>query len=161
MRNKLKKYIGDYYQPVEVNKKFLNRDYSFGYWVGEEISKNLPVPKTSILHTNNVVNISEEDLIENRRLRKIWEDKILEKKDDDSNDSWDNFNKHNSYIKHKYLDKKVSFSVNTKIKVNDINTFLKGVSESIWDSDLSYYKCKEEEIYLKITDEDFLITLFL
>lgn len=148
-----------------------NRDYNFGNWVGTEISRDLPVLETDIIHTNYIIKVSEEDRLEHSRLYNIWSDKIWSNKisnkvensnnDETSSSDWENLKSHMDYLKYKYLEKKVFYSIESKIKIKDVDLFLKGISEALWDSDICNYKCKPEEIDLKINEDNYLITLYL
>ena len=63
-------------EQIEKNQKYLDEvtvDYHYGCFVGEHIVDNyLPTLSTDMIHSNRVIEVSEEDTLENKRLDTEW-----------------------------------------------------------------------------------------
>ncbi len=125
-----------------------------GYYVGEYIIDHyLPTLNTDLLTTKTIINISNEENKEYERLEEIW------KKRNKTYDSYGKsleFEDQRKYVKilaDKYLPKILECNVPKVIPI-DMEQFKKGIGTALWDSDLSWYSCKNVDIEFEQTDED-------
>jgi hypothetical protein len=142
---------------IDENQKYLDEvtvDYHYGYFVGEHIvNRYLPTLSTDMLQSHNVIKVSEEDTIENRRLDKEWYSttKYQDKYDGDNDgdkSKWELYYQHNKMLEQKYLPKKLDCYLRL-LKINDEKEFKEGLRSSLWDCDMCSYNIDVENIKIE------------
>lgn len=135
----------------------LTLDYQLGFYVGEYIyDRILPTLSTDELKTRKVINVSEEDTIENKRLHKEWIEKVVyggNKINVSENIFWKAYFEHNNMLEKKYLPHTLECHVPT-LYFDNIDEFKNGLIESLWNSDLCAYSLKPENIKIKMNGND-------
>lgn len=122
--------------------KKLTAEYQLGYYVGEYIySRFLPTLSTDLLQTRNVIKVSEENELENKRLCDEW---LLDK----CTEKWDLYYQHNKMLEKKYLlhELKCHFDL---LHIKKEKQFKDGLINSLWNCDLCYYSLKPEDITIE------------
>jgi hypothetical protein len=142
---------------IEEHQEYLDKvtvDYHLGYFVGEHIvNRYLPTLSTDMLQSWNVIKVSEEDTIENRRLDKEWysttkyQDKYDGENDGDKT-KWELYHQHNKMLEQKYLPKKLDCHLRL-LKINDEKEFKEGLRSSLWDCDMCSYNIDVENIKIE------------
>lgn len=133
--------------------KKLTAEYQLGYYVGEYIySRFLPTLSTDILQTRNVIEVSEEDELENKRLFDKW---II----DNDIEKWDLYHQHNKMLEKKYLPHKLRCHFGL-LYIKKEKQFKDGLINSLWNCDLCYYSLKPEDIIIE-HDLDFNTTTII
>lgn len=134
-----------------MKKERVGPNYYLGTLVGEIIyQKYLPTMNVDVLHSKHVVNATPEEKAEADRLHNILTDTYS---DDTPSDKWGY--KESSSIAHKnwidyinslakiHLPEKLHCRFN-RIVVTDMNEFKEGLTDYLWDTDLSWYKVKDD-----------------
>lgn len=122
--------------------KKLTAEYQLGYYVGEYIySRFLPTLSTDILQTRNVIKVSEEDELENKRLFDKW---II----DNDIEKWDLYHQHNQMLEKKYLPHELKCHFDL-LHIKKEKQFKDGLINSLWNCDLCYYSLKPEDITIE------------
>jgi len=144
-------------EQIEKNEKYLEEltiDHQFGYYVGNHIvSSYLPTLSTDMIHSNRVIEVSEEDTLENKRLDAEWFSTTRHMPNwdgevDGSKEKWNEYFQHNKMLEQKYLPNPLECHLGL-LKINDMNEFKKGLSFSLWDCDMCSYDIKEENIKIE------------
>mgnify|MGYP003351860365 CR=1 FL=1 len=124
---------------IEENQKYLEEltiDHEFGYYVGNHIvSSYLPTLSTDMIHSNRVIEVSEEDTLENKRLDTEWFSTTRhmpnwDGETDGSNDKWEKYFQHNKMLEQKYLPNPLECHLGL-LKINDMNEFKKDAAIGI------------------------------
>lgn len=144
-------------EQIKEHQEYLDKvtvDYHLGYFVGEHIvNRYLPTLSTDMLQSWNVIKVSEEDTIENRRLDKEWysttkyQDKYDGENDGDKT-KWELYHQHNKMLEQKYLPKKLDCHLRL-LKINDKKEFKEGLRSSLWDCDMCSYNIDVENIKIE------------
>lgn len=133
--------------------KKLTAEYQLGYYVGEYIySRFLPTLSTDILQTRNVIEVSEEDELENKRLFDKW---II----DNDIEKWDLYHQHNKMLEKKYLPHELKCHFDL-LHIKKEKIFKDGLINSLWNCDLCCYSLKPEDIIIE-HDLDFNTTTII
>ena len=124
-------------------------EYQLGIMIGDFIvSKYLPTLSTDGIQTNNVVEVSVEDTIENERLHNLWSDRIdnkdLEK--EIYNQRWEEYREHSKILQRKYLPHILECYIPRISSINKPDDLIKGIRASLWDCDCSNYDTDKMEI---------------
>ena len=108
-------------------KNSLTSEYQLGYYVGEYIvSRFLPTLSTDIIQSRRVINVSEEDTEENKRLDSEWVN-TKRPNEEGSKDKWDLFYRHNKMLEKKYLPNPLICHLGT-LNILNMDEFKKGLS---------------------------------
>jgi len=142
---------------IEEHQNYLDEisiDYQLGYYVGEHIvNRYLPTLSTDMIQSRNIIKVSEEDEIENKRLDEEWFKTTRHNDDwDGENDGdknkWDLYHQHNKMLEKKYLPKELDCHLRL-IKFNDEKEFKEGLRSSLWDCDMCSYNIEIENIKIE------------
>lgn len=135
-----------------MKKNDLSSDFQLGYNTGDYIIKNyLPTLSTDMIKSNRIINVSEEDILENKRLDNEWYkttkhggnwDGINENGDIEK---WNLLYQHNKMLEKKYLPNPLICDVGI-LNIQNINEFKRGLNISLWDCDICSYSIKPENI---------------
>ena len=131
-------------------------DRQLGYWVGEYIFfKYLPTISSDMMHTRNVIQVSEEDTAECVRLEKIWWDAINDPKNKKNGrgvapKEWNALLTYRKFLQEKYMPALLECHLH-KIYPTDIEEFKTGLAVSLWDCDCCSYHTDSDKI--TITDD--------
>lgn len=143
--------------------KSLTLEYQLGTFVGENIiNRYLPTLSTHPIHSNNCIQVSDEDFDEHERLEKKWMDRVCWGNFPDMNEEnkehalWDELSKYNKYLDKKYLPE-VLLCTFDPIYVENIDGFKQGIADALWNSDICVYSTNLEDIKIYY-DEDFYLT---
>lgn len=116
---------------------YTNADYQLGIYVGEFIvGLHLPTLNIDSLKTNKIVEVSNEEFQEYKKLYDIWECQNHE-------ENWKVVRDYTKKLGEKYLPKKLEINV-PKFYPNDLSLLKKGVERSIWDCDRSWYWVEDD-----------------
>ena len=126
---------------------FKDLNYQLGMYVGEHITfKYLPTLSTDMMHTNTRVQVSEEDAERHRivdeALHNTWK---INKGSENSVKEFEVYKALNNELARKYLPEKLTCLI-PKIYPTNIDTFKEGLSDQLWDTDLSHY-FPEDDFY--------------
>ena len=139
---------------IEKNKLYLEKltvDRELGYYVGEHIvNRYLPTLSTDMLYSRRVIEVSEEDKIENKRLDTEWFSTTKhmpnwDGESDGDNAKWNLYLQHNKMLEKKYLPNPLECHLGL-IKFNDEKEFKEGLRTSLWDCDMCSYNIDVENI---------------
>ena len=142
---------------IKRNEEYLQQasmDYQLGFYVGENIVDHyLPTLSTDSLHSRNVIQVSDEDTIENKRLEDEWfkttkyQDNWSGEEDGDK-EKWNLYHQHNKMLEKKYLPPvlKCGYSL---IRIIDIKLFKTGLIHSLWSCDMCSYNLSEENVEIE------------
>jgi hypothetical protein len=135
---------------IEENKEYLknvNMDYQLGFYIGENIVDNyLPTLSTDMIHSRNVIKVSEKDEIENNRLDDEWFNSCThERGNSGDKEKWDAYFNHNKMLEKKYLPQTLE-CVFSLIRIDDMKKFKEGLRNSLWGCDMCSYNIDEEKI---------------
>ncbi len=142
---------------IEEHQKYLDEismDYQLGYYVGEHIvNRYLPTLSTDMIQSRNVIKVSEEDEIENKRLDNEWFKTTRYNDDwdgegDEDKQKWELYKQHNKMLEQKYLPKKLDCHLRL-LKINDEKEFKEGLRSSLWDCDMCSYNIEIENIKIE------------
>lgn len=116
-----------------------------GYFVGEYIVyRYLPTLSTDMMHSRKVIEVSEEDTKENKRLSDEWYEST-HKGENSSNEKWITYLNHNKMLEKKYLPEKLICHVRP-LNVENMDEFKDGLISSLWNCDMCAYSLKPENI---------------
>jgi hypothetical protein len=117
-----------------------NESYDLATLAGEIILlKYLPTLETDMLKTNVIVKISEEGLIEEKRLHDILDNSYtFNGGDGDSQQKHEDWSSYVNILAEKHLPKKIECVIPC-IAPKDLKQFKKGLYDFLWDTDLSWY----------------------
>jgi hypothetical protein len=142
---------------IEEHQKYLDEismDYQLGYYVGEHIvNRYLPTLSTDMIQSRNVIKVSEEDEIENKRLDEEWFKTTRHNDDwdgenDGDKEKWKLYLQHNKMLEKKYLPKELVCHLRL-LKINDEKEFKEGLRSSLWDCDMCSYNIEIENIKIE------------
>jgi hypothetical protein len=120
-----------------------------GYMIGEYIVlRFLPVLNTSMIKTNNIINVSEEELIEYKRLDELWY-KNHGKNKPEAKEDWFNLRKFDHELEKKYLPHILECNLYYVIDVENIIDLKAGIRKSLWDCDVCCYKIEPDDIIIE------------
>jgi hypothetical protein len=144
-------------------KNKLPAEYQLGYYVGLHVVRDLPTLSTDILQTRNVIQVSEEDALENKRLDEEWlETTRYGGKWDGVNENgdkekWELYLQHNKMLTKKYLPNPYKHYMGV-LNIQNIKEFKEGLRVALWDCDLCNYDIEPENIKI-YEDEDVYSTI--
>lgn len=138
---------------IKENKEYLENvsmDWQLGYYVGENIVHNyLPTLSTDMIHSNKVIQVSEEDYFENKKLNEDWFNSCKHVRGDSGDkEKWNLYFNHNKMLVKKYLPPVLECSFRL-IRINDMDKFKEGLYSSLWNCDMCSYDIKEKNIEIK------------
>lgn len=123
--------------------------YDMGLVVGELIVyRFLPTLNLDCIQGRNVVDVSDEDLVEFNVLDKKYSDLIREsgyKSNDENTKVFEALRSFRHSMAKKYL-KDELVCMFFRLHPNNIEDFKRGISDSLWDSDMSWYSCDLDKI---------------
>ena len=123
-------------------------------YVGEHIvNRYLPTLSTDMIHSNRVIEVSEEDSLENKRLDTEWFSTTRHMPNwdgevDGSKEKWNEYFQHNKMLEKKYLPGKLECHLGL-LKINDMVEFKKGLQDSLWNCDMCSYNIEPENIKIE------------
>ena len=142
---------------IKENEEYLQNvsmDWQLGFYVGEHIVSNyLPTLSTDMIHSRNVIKVSEEDELENKRLDEEWF-KTTKYQDnwsgdeDGSKENWDLYYQHNKMLEKKYLPPVLECVIGL-IRIDDMEKFKDGLRTTLWNCDMCSYNIDEENIEIE------------
>ena len=117
-----------------------NESYDLGQLAGEIIQfKYLPTLEVDMIKTNNVISVSPEELIENKRLHDILEcTYTFNGGDGFDKEPHRNWMDHTNSLASIHLPETIECKI-TKINPTDMSSFKQGLNDYLWDTDLSWY----------------------
>jgi len=131
-------------EPIKRNKE-QSLESQLGYFVGEYIvHRYLPTLSTDVMLSRKVIQVSEEDTAENKRLSDEWSETARNSKDG-RNEKWVTYFNHNKMLKKKYLPEKLICHVR-RLNIENMDEFKDGLITSLWDCDMCSYSLKPENI---------------
>lgn len=139
---------------IEYKNK-LTSDFQLGFYVGEYIVDNyLPTLSTDSVRSRNVIEVSQEDEIENKRLLEEWFGTTRFNGGEEENgnkEKWNLYRQHSIMLEKKYLPSELicNFGV---LNIQNMDEFKKGLQSSLWDCDICSYNIEPEHI--KIYDDE-------
>ena len=127
--------------------KNVSMDWQLGYYIGENIVDNyLPTLSTDMIYSRKVIQVSEEDTIENKRLDEEWFNSCLHVKGDSGDkEKWEAYFNHNKMLEKKYLPQTLE-CVFSLIGIRDMKKFKDGLRNSLWNCDMCSYNIDEDKI---------------
>jgi len=143
---------------IEDNKKLSNQ---LGYYIGEYIVRRfLPTLSCDILQSFNVINITKEEQEKYDIIDKKWFNKTFQKDENGKKVSaeveWNELQKYRKFLTEKYIPKTLDCHIPVlEEKCLDMEEFKSGVGVSLWDCDMSYYKCDPSDIKIFFTEDKF------
>jgi hypothetical protein len=145
-------------------KKSLSTEYQLGYYVGLEIvHRYLPTLSTDMIQSNYVIEVSQIDSEENKRLEEEWFSTTRYggewggKSENGNKEKWDELYDHNKMLEVKYLPHTLTCYMDV-LNINDMNKFKEGIRTSLWDCDMCSYNIDIENIKI-YDDEDIRFTI--
>ena len=142
---------------TQENEEYIQKvsmDWQLGFYVGEYIvSHYLPTLSTDMIYSKNVIKVSEEDEVENKRLDDEWF-KITKYKENWSSeehsgkDKWDEYFKHNKMLEKKYLPPVLECVIGL-IRIDNMKNFKDGLRTTLWNCDMCSYNIDEENIEIE------------
>ena len=145
-------------------KKSLSIEYQLGYYVGLEIvHRYLPTLSTDMIQSNYVIEVSQMDSEENKRLEVEWFTTTKHggewdgKSDNGNKERWDDLFDHNKMLEVKYLPHTLTCHMDV-LNINDMKQFKEGIRTSLWDCDMCSYNIDIENIKI-YDDEDIRLTI--
>lgn len=145
-------------------KNKLTSEFQLGYYVGLEIvRKHLPTLSTDMIQSRNVIQVSEEDSLENKRLDTEWY--VTTKHGGEWNgvnengdkEKWNLLYQHNKMLEKKYLPNPLKCHMSI-LNIQDLDDFKKGLRFALWDCDMCSYNIEPENIKI-YDDEDYYFTI--
>jgi len=137
-------------------KKNTTLTYQLGHYVGAEIFNcYLPTLSSDMLHSRKVIEISEEDSKENKRVSEEWYSitKYGSNPDEEAKkEKWDLYYAHNKMLEKKYLPNPLECHLDI-LNVEDWEEFKKGVIDYLWNCDMCSYSLKSEDIEITETED--------
>jgi hypothetical protein len=145
-------------------KKNLTLEFQLGYYVGSKIfTRYLPTLSTDSLQSRNVIQVSSEDLTENKRLNDEWFDTTRYGKNRDENspngnkEKWNLYYEHNKMLEKKYLPDPLVCHLRL-LNVEKWDRFKEGLIDYLWDCDMCSYSLEADDIEIS-DDEDSYFTI--
>lgn len=142
---------------IKENEEYLQKvsmDWQLGFYIGEHIVHNyLPTLSTDMIHSRNLIQVSEEDSVENKRLSDEWFTTTKYQpnwsgEEDGSKDKWDLYFRHNKMLEKKYLPPVLECMIGL-IRIDNMEKFKDGLIDSLWNCDMCSYNLDEEKIIIK------------
>ena len=142
---------------TKENEEYLQKvsmDWQLGFYVGEYVvSHYLPTLSTDMIHSRNVIEVSEEDSNENKRLSDEWYSTTKYQnnwngEEDGSKEKWNEYFKHNKMLEQKYLPPILECVIGL-IKIDDMEKFKDGLRTTLWNCDMCSYNIDEENIEIE------------
>ena len=142
---------------IKENEEYLQKvtmDWQLGFYVGQDIVHNyLPTLSTDMIHSRNVIKVSEEDATENQRLSDEWFSTTKYQdnwngEEDGSKDKWELYFQHNKMLEKKYLPKILDTAFGL-LRIDDMEKFKNGLIDSLWNCDMCSYNLDEDKIIIK------------
>lgn len=163
--NSITPEIEEKWKQERINfKKNLTPDYQLGFYVGLEIiNRYLPTLSTDMIQSLYVIEVSQMDSEENKRLEEEW---FLTTKhggewdgktENGDKERWDDLYDHNKMLEIKYLPHTLTCYMDV-LNINDMNKFKEGIRTSLWDCDMCSYNIDVENIKI-YDDEDVRFTI--
>ena len=124
-----------------------NINYQLGIYAGEYIvSEFLPSLSCEMMHTRNVIQCTIAEADEQKRLDDIWSYHYNEDNHSvESKESWKVQLAHSKALISKYLPENLRCNL-PRVTPNDMESFIEGLRESLWNSDVCSYSLKPEDI---------------
>jgi hypothetical protein len=145
-------------------KKSLSTEYQLGYYVGLEIvHRYLPTLSTDMIQSRNVIEVSQIDSEENKRLEEEWFSTTKYggegdgKSENGNKEKWDELYDHNKMLELKYLPHTLTCYMDV-LNINDMKQFKEGIRTSLWDCDMCSYNIDIDNIKI-YDDEDVRFTI--
>ena len=130
--------------------------YNLGLMVGEYIvSRYLPTLSIYYIKTNNLIEITEAEKTEHKRLDEIWhhtsrDDKELSKT------NWNALKAYESSLESKYYPKVLECNIVANINLDDnLDDVKQGIFDSLWDCDCCSYNIDLDKIKIEDAPMDF------
>lgn len=118
-----------------------NLIYTLGLVVGDYIvATSLPTLSTDSLKTRRVIEVSEELTKEWEEREENWWTNLDEDKKNGNKIFYENRDWYKKNIEEKYLDNELLVHYDRLERILDKQSFIGGLNEALWDSDLSHYK---------------------
>jgi hypothetical protein len=138
---------------IQDNIDYLNKvtmDRQLGFYIGENIVDNyLPTLSTGMIRSRKVIQVSEEDSIENKRLDDEWFNTCTHKSGNSGDkEKWDLYFEHNKMLEKKYLPPVLECVFNL-IRIDDMIEFKEGLRSSLWNCDMCCYNIDVENIKIE------------
>lgn len=142
---------------IKDNEEYLQKvsmDWQVGFYVGQDIVHNyLPTLSTDMIHSRNVIQVSEEDNVENQRLAAEWFSTTKYQDnwngdEDGSKDKWELYFQHNKMLEKKYLPKILDTAFGL-LRIDDMDKFKDGLIDSLWNCDMCSYNLDKDKIVIK------------
>jgi hypothetical protein len=143
--------------------KSLTSEFQLGLYVGEHIvNRHLPTLSTDGIRTRNVIQVSEEDVTENKRLDKDWFSTTRYGENNNGSENgdkekWNSYYQHNKMLEKKYLPNPLICYVGT-LNIQDMDEFKKGLIQTLWDCDTCSYNLEKDNIKI-YNDEGYYSTI--
>lgn len=145
-------------QRREDYKKSLTSEYQLGFFVGEDIINRF-LPTLSVEENmGKSIQISEEDVIEYKRLDNEWYNKYQHGKHE-ADEEWKAYQDFRQVMKTKYLPNPL-ICHEKLINIQNMDEFKNGLITSLWDSDSCNYSLKPEDIEIYDEEDYFTIIKF-
>jgi hypothetical protein len=136
----------------------MSAEFQLGLYVGEELVRRcLPTLDVDMIQTRNILKVLPEEKEEIERLDKIW----FNSQDLDGNHSkeaWDHLRESHKRLEEKYLPQELICRI-PPVNIKNEKDFKEGIAISLWDSDLSHYKCSGPEDIEFWLEEDAYFTI--
>ena len=125
----------------------------------------MPTLNIDSLKTRSVINVTPEETAEIKRLNELWYAGALAKRSSRSggeSEEWKALRAYHEMLEAKYLPAIISshFSL-LNITTEHMEEFKTGISTALWDSDLSHYSTKIENIIVEADKEGYFTTITL
>ncbi len=140
-----------------------------GYYIGEYIVHHyLPTLSCGdIPQSNNLIEVSEEEVEEYEKLNRIWFKSALVERSNGTlegdSEEWKALQKFNKIVKEKYIPEKLECPLPILV-LDELNVdlFKKGLAFALWDCDMSHYSCDPEDIEIVLPKKKYdRTTIFL
>lgn len=136
--------------------KKISVEFQLGYYIGEYIVlRYLPTLSIDMLTSRKIISVNSDEFRKYNDLDDAWYEKCKLKENNDG--EWKALMDFRKEMKNKYLPKKLECYVNY-INVENMSEVKKGIMSSLWNCDMSHYKCGEENDIEIIVDENLLFT---
>lgn len=145
-------------QQIKKKQEYLEKvsmDFQLGFFVGEYIvHRFLPTLSTDGLHSRNVINVSEEDAVENKRLSDEWLNttrygsNFNEESENGDKEKWELYHQHNKMLEKKYLPQTLETGIQL-IRIDNEEKFKEGLRHSLWNCDMCSYDIEPENIKIE------------
>lgn len=170
IKRRLKDITPEEIEKIRVNRIKRNKEQTLesqlGYFVGEHIvHKDLPTLSTDLILSRNVIQVSEDDIEENKKLEVEWYHSISngcdENHENGSKKKWEKYYNHHKMLEKKYLPEKLVCYIKP-LNVGNIDEFKNGLITSLWNCDMCAYSLKPENIKIYDTHHgDFTVIEFI